>query len=207
VVGLTILAVVAVYIGIVWALVRFALKNNWARAAVVLAALAIPFWDLPIGYHNYQKHCLNEGGIRIKESFPPQTSIYFLTPTGFRPEILLKMGYETIEYKTSKSDVVQRFVRSKGDGLQRAEAAIANSALRLRSDYNTKLSWNLYRQQELLEDNRSGKLIAQATKFVWHGGWLHTLLPSGPAAVCHAESLNEIVALIPNGAAQVGPSR
>ena len=51
VVGLATLAIVVVYVTVWW----FALKkaSGWLKAVVILAALAIPFWDLPYGYSNF----------------------------------------------------------------------------------------------------------------------------------------------------------
>jgi hypothetical protein len=201
VVGITILAVVGIYAGLVGWLVTSVVKNSWGRTTVVLLALAIPFWDIAPGYSNYLTHCSSEGGIRVTTAFGPQKSIYFFTPTGFQPEVLLRLGYDVVEYRNAKNGSIDRFAKTQSGSLEKSEARAPSSAIRIRSSHHEPLSWNLNKQQQTLEDSE-GKLIAKATKFTWLGGWLQMRLPLGAAATCHGDSLNEIVLLPQRGSSQ-----
>src|SRR5439155_16090899 len=94
--GLIIFGVIAGYVTL-WYYVVKAARNRTQRIVAVLVAVLIPFWDLPIGYFEYQRYCSSEGGIRVYERVPPQDKIYFeSTPSSF-PEDMLKQGFKVVE--------------------------------------------------------------------------------------------------------------
>jgi hypothetical protein len=198
VVGLTILAVVAVYIGIVWALVRFALKNNWARAAVVVAALGIPFWDLPIGYYEFQRLCSAEGGLRILKPVAPQERVFFDSMPSQSAEDLLAKGFKVVE-----------IARADGKGIARHEflggivtknVAEPESAVRVTIRRNQLLSWNILRDDRIAQFRVNGELLARHSTFTWHGGWLKALAsPTGFALHCFVSRDDQIVEWLANG--------
>jgi len=198
-IGLIALAVVAVYIGFWWFVFKN-VKNRWAKGTIIAIALAIPFWDLPIGYLNFQRYCLDDGGIRQLEDISPQKSLYFVSGTGYRPEYLFKSGLDAAEYR-KRDGTVTRVFKTSGGTIQTVENATATSSVRLRTVFNEQLTWNLYRQEELLEDNATGRPLARARSYTWLGGWIQrqTAPMLTPAAMCYASSSSGLIEIAING--------
>lgn len=145
--------------------------NRAARVGAVLAAVLIPFWDLPIGYFEYHRHCATDGGLRVYESIKPQDKVYFETlPTDF-PEQLLKQGFKVVEIRRFDGKGVERHEIEQGKVVFRTvmspESVVAVSRLT-----PERLDWNIYREGFVAHSLRGTKALATYTTFSWHGGWL-----------------------------------
>jgi hypothetical protein len=164
-VGLTILAVVAIYIGIVWWLVRFVVKKNWARGGVILAALAIPFWDWPIGYLAFQQHCTTEGGLRTLSKLPPTSAVFLDAGAPYTPEVAFRHGMTTVEYK--KNAVVTRHTPTS----KPAQHASLQSTIKVSGARNQRLPWNIIRNDTFVSRISDGQVVARHSDFTWLGTW------------------------------------
>src|SRR5436305_7378115 len=105
-IGLAVLAGIAIYVGIWWFVVRF-LKQRWAKSLAILLAIAIPLGDLPFGYFNFLRHCDYEGGVRQVERISPHKSVFFLSVTGVKPQYLFRLGADFVEYSSSDGGVIR----------------------------------------------------------------------------------------------------
>jgi hypothetical protein len=198
-IGLAVLAGVAIYISVFWFIVR-ALKQKWAKGLAILVALAIPFWDLPVGYLSFSNHCRGEGGLKQLAKITPNKSILFSSLTGIRPDYLFRSGVELVEYSIG-GDAVRSFKRLPNGSVQETRALSASSAVRLQSHLNTQLAWNIYKNEAHLVDVRTGQTLATATSFYWLGGWIQRLSAPMLAGTgrCYFSSLDEIVSLAITG--------
>src|SRR5713101_5452421 len=96
-IGLTVLAVIAIYIG-VFAYIVVHARNRAEKIAAIVVALAIPFWDLPFGYFNFYRHCSQEGGLHVSNDLPALNAILIDPSVGYRPEDVLRFGFKAVEY-------------------------------------------------------------------------------------------------------------
>lgn len=199
-IGLTVLAVIAIYIGVFAYIVVYA-RNRAEKIAAIVVAIAIPFWDLPIGYHNYRWHCAQDGGIQQFESIPPQKALYFASSSGIRPEFLIKAGLDSVEYQKMNGNGVVRYFRAQGGAIEQVEGKTPTSPIRIRATFNEELTWNLYRQEQVLEDAKSGRPLARAREYIWLGGWIQRMISPmlTPASTCYASSLSGVISLAVKG--------
>jgi hypothetical protein len=170
VIGLVILGLTAGWV-VLWLYVFKKARNRAEHVVAVLAAVLIPFWDLPIGYFQYRHHCSNDGGLRVYEKIAPQDKIYFeSTPSSF-PEDMLKQGFKVVEILRVDRTGIARQEVQRGRIVSRTvtnpESMVAVSILR-----NEELAWNIYRDRHVARSISGNQLIATYTMFSWHGGWL-----------------------------------
>src|SRR6185436_10438805 len=63
----------------IWALIAAVIARfipNWpGRIAFFAIAVALPFWELPYGYYNFQRLCRNETALIVSEKVLPQDSV------------------------------------------------------------------------------------------------------------------------------------
>jgi hypothetical protein len=199
-IGLAVLAGVAVYSCFWWLVVR-SLPTTRAKAAAVFVALAIPLWDLPFGYFNFLNHCTSDGGVKQLENMPAQKALYFDSLTGIRPEALLKAGLDSVEFRKIGEVGIVRFKRTSSGAMERIEVSSAVSPVRIRSTFNEELSWNLLRHEDVLEDSATGRPIARARDYTWLGGWIQrrTAPMLVPMDQCHIAPSGQLIPLVING--------
>ena len=193
-VGLAFLAFIAAYVVLWWFVVQKA-RNRGEKVAAILIAVLIPFWDLPIGYYNFQAHCREDGGVHYIEKIAPQKSLYFATITAVRPDALLKSGFDAVEFAKPNGAGILRFSSGAGGKIQSEEIQKPSSPLRVSAKFNEEFPWNLFRHEQVLEDRESGRPLARAREYVWLGGWIQrrTAPMLTPAGRCHVSSLNGVV--------------
>lgn len=196
--GVAILVGIAVYIGIAWLVVR-AVKGAWAKAAAIIVALAIPLWDLPIGYAAYSKHCRDEGGLYQLAAITPSSGIFFSYPPGLRPQYMFAKGADVVEYAMPDGSIL-RYSKSASGAPDRAKTDKPSSAARLNATFNAELPWNVFKDEIVLVD-ASARPLARATSFYWIGGWISRLTAPllVPEENCHASALDDILALAIKG--------
>ena len=166
-IGLAVLAGIAIYIAVWWLLVS-SLKRTWAKAAAIVIALAIPFWDFPIGYYNFEHHCSTEGGLHVVGEFPPSTSVLVDPSTGYRPEDVLRHGFKLVEYADSGHVVQYSGAAGK---LRKIMRDRPTSLAKIMFVQNQILPWNIVRNDIVavrVSDNRE---LAKYTSFRWRGMW------------------------------------
>jgi hypothetical protein len=198
-IGLIALAAIALYIAILWFIVR-ALNKNWTKATAIVVALAIPFWDFPIGYYKFISYCRNDGGLRAIENVPPHNTVLFTSFTGLQPEYLIGLGFKTVEFSADDGKGFVRYQVAADGKVEQSRAGVSSSEIRIHTNYSIPLSWNIYKTERTLESN-SGRSLAKANNFVWTGGWIQNI--ASPMLTsshrCHPGSVEQILKLALKG--------
>ena len=193
-IGLIVLAVVVVYIAFWW----FAFKRVgrwWQKTAVVLVALAIPFWEVPIGYTNLLIHCSSEGGVRVSKSLKPVDSILMDPSAAYAPEQIFGFGFKAAEY--IREGKTFRYVPSpKGRSSSVHEAPI--STVKVHSSGRRALPWKLMRWDYFVSDIKTGEVLASATTFRWGGLWWQELASPllGDGTYCPGGEAKPMLAIV-----------
>ena len=164
-VGLIVLAVVVIYIAFWWFVVA-KLKGGWAKTAAVLVALAIPLWDLPIGYLHFWRTCSELGGLHTGKGLRPTDSV--LVERGYKPDELVRYGFKVIEY--SAEGGVQRYTSGPA-GLVKSVHSSPVSEIRINLVLNQRLPWNLLRHDVSASRIDTGEVVARHTNLHWRGLW------------------------------------
>jgi len=165
--GLMFYGAVAIYIAAWWLVVRW-LKTRWAKAGAIFIALAIPFWEVPIGYVNFQLNCAEHGGLHTIENLQPVDSIFVERETGYTPELLARYGFKVLEYESSGS--VLRYTQVESGVTKSLDGSIT-SQVKIAFSGNRKLDWNLSRRDFTASRIHTGQVIARNTSFRWGGTW------------------------------------
>ena len=198
-VSLLILGIVVGWV-VLWVYVFKHAPNRGARIAAVLVAVLIPFWDLPIGYFEYQRHCSSEGGIRVYEPISPQDKIYFESSPSSPTTDMLKQGFKVVEILGVDRKGIMRQEMQEGTLRSRTvttpESAIVVSIVR-----NESLPWNIYRDRHVARSISSNKVMASYTAFFWNGGWLEKseIGPLFPPRLRCSSGPDPLVALLRQG--------
>ena len=196
-IGLTVLAAIAAYVGLTWFAVR-KLKEKWAKAIVIVVALAIPFWDLPIGYFKFQHYCTEYGGMHLNADLPPTDTILVDRDLSYTPEQLSRYGFRTIEYGVPGAIV--RYTLSPS-GFHKSSHDSPLSTLKIQTIGNQMLSWNVVRRDFIASRVDTGQIVARYTDLRWRGLWwqVNAAPILGDGGRCYAASENPVLALIPRG--------
>ncbi len=166
-IGLTVLAVIAIYIG-VFAYIVVHARNRAEKIAAIVVALAIPFWDLPFGYFNFYHHCSQDGGLHISKDLPALNAILIDPSVGYRPEDVLRFGFKTVEYANSSETI--RYT-ADASGLSKSIHSAPISPIKIQYSGNQMLPWNLIRSDYIVSRVDNGQVIARQTDFKWRGLW------------------------------------
>ena len=198
-IGLAVLAGIAIYIAVWWLLVS-SLKRTWAKAAAIVIALAIPFWDLPLGYSSFTGHCREEGGLHQLGRVAANEGVFFSYGTGVKAEYLFGLGAHFVEY-LRPDESVTRYSRLTNGSIEKTTVDKPSSPVRLQAKFNVELPWNIYKNEVVLWDVQSNRPLARATSFYWIGGWIQR--GSMPLLVmresCDVQSLDQMVSLAVTG--------
>ena len=201
-IGLAVLAGIAIYVGVWWFLVR-TLSQGWAKALAILIALAIPFWDLPVGYLRYQNYCVSEGGLRISSRIAPQESVYFDSVPSYPANELIAEGIRVVEIARPDGRGIARHERQGAGSITTLIITRPQSSLRVTYVRNQRLDWNIIREDRYVRNQADARLLAQYSEFSWQGGWLqHSFAPIlGTGLRCTAGSRDPIITLLVHGGA------
>jgi hypothetical protein len=198
--GLAVLAGIAIYLGVFWLLVR-ALKTKRAKGAAILIALAIPFWDLPFGYYSFRDHCETEGGLQVLNKVQPQKKAFFDSLPPYPIKDLLTHGFTVVEAKDSGGNGISRYQLRADGGVEIRAVAQPESNVVVSVRRGQRLPWNIVRDDRFLRAPVEGKELARYSEFTWRGGWVQVvmspLLGQGPS--CTAGPTDPIVRLILRG--------
>ena len=194
-VGLAVLAGVAIYIAVFWFLVR-ALKRKWAKGFAILVALAIPFWDLPVGYYNFYSQCARDSGLQVAKNLSPSESILIDSSAGFTPEEASRFGFKVVEYESGGQ--ILRYTKD-GNRLSRSTHATPVSRFKIQLTDNELLDWHLVRSTYFATRLDSKETVARQVTYRWLGMWWQaaagTFFGSGTeCGVSQAPSIMYVVA-------------
>ena len=195
-IGLTVLAVIAIYIGLCLWMFR-SLKRPWARVLGAIAALALPFWDWPIGYYKFQRLCSEEGGIHVGSKLAPVAAVLVDPSVGYTVDQLLNFGFQTVEYGTAN-----QFDRHSNGSLPNSQKnqTVPISKLRIEAKRNQRLPWNIFQNDLIASRIDTTQVVARQTGFTWLGTWWQSQAAPlfGYGFACFPES-SEVLSLIARG--------
>ncbi len=200
-IGLAVLAGVAVYIALFWFVVRTA-KSIWAKASALAIAVLIPVWDVPFGFFSYKSLCRHEGGLRVFQPISAQRTICLDGAIGYPPREVMRIGFDSVEirekinrivsYRTSKTGAIDSFIPENGKPLSRY-------CISLRQ--NQEIPWNIWRHDLFVNDTVTGATVARYSAFHWLGTWWRAKLLAFPGGglSCHQLRPDEVFAAIREG--------
>lgn len=192
-------------VAIVWALIAAAIARfipNWpGRIAFFTIAVAIPFWELPYGYYNFQKLCREEGGLKVLEKIAPQEDVCADFPFDISGKDLLKFGFSSVEARTNTGDVHSFFAQPAATP---PESSVGHTV----SNYcvtfvnNNHLPWGVIRHDFLITHVDSGRIAAKHSVFDWFGMWWQQQAAPmlGRGGACRENPIPPIVSVLRNGA-------
>ena len=197
--ALVLLAAAVAYIAF-WFFIARLLPNWWARCFAVLVALAIPFGDIPIGYLRFSNACAADGGLRVLEQFPPQSSLYLGAETGYTPQDLFRRGFAVAEFlrMDGRIDVYARDTKETRFPTRTNEA---KSKILLAIDRNQHIGWGITRHDRSARLHPAGRTVARFTRFRWAGGWLREFAAPalGFGGECFSDPTDPLLTLLAAG--------
>ena len=140
------------------------------RAAFTLAAVGIPFWEIPFGYYNFRKLCDQEGPLKVYEPVEPQTTVCAEGQMAWNAEYLLKGGFSSVEARPSKGGIV-RLTRRPSGTIDRVPIERVTSKYCLENALNQRQPWRILRHDYLVRNEKEARLVARASAFTWSGTW------------------------------------
>jgi hypothetical protein len=184
VIGLLVFGLLFAYVALFYYLTKI-LPSRAQKIAAIVVGVAIPFWDLPIGYLSYRLQCHEHGGLQVFADSRGTDSILFDPGVGYRPEYLAKKyGFKKIEYRSSSR--VEAYTITE-HGIEKSSEANPTSAHKIAYTGNQVSGWSVSRGDWTLSRTDTGKVIARHSEFAWNGMWWQKAIPSGaPDAHCHA---------------------
>jgi hypothetical protein len=178
---------------------------NWVmRIVFVLAAVAIPFWEFPYGYYNFQRLCAEELGVKIFEPISPQKSICREVHRDSYVEQWLAPGMDFVEARDRQGNVT-RLERGKGPVVLRSKTDALASEYCVGSDWINNLPWGINRHEYWIRKNSSQAVVARLTSQIhWSGmSWQKSTRAFGSGGSCHVRgSTKAIVDLALRGSDQ-----
>ena len=195
-VGLATLALIVAYVAVCWLIVK-QFRSGLRRVLAGIVAIAIPFWDLPFGYLNFKEHCSRDGGLHVVQKIAPQRAI--CTEPSFRnsPQILLRKGFEVVEFRDKQKTV--RYQNSTAGGLEASTVPTLVSAYCLSVGKNVPVKWNTVQRDVVARDVASGAVVARYTAFSWHGGWWKPATMPSEGERCFEASGDELLTVLRTG--------
>lgn len=159
---------------VIWAVIAAVVARfipNWpGRIAFFSLAVAIPFWELPYGYYNFQKLCREEGGLRVFESISPQKVICVDYPYETAALGMLKAGFVSVEAR-DKNGSVRTYSRSSSVNVENSNEPRVTSEYCVTRSFVRGLPWRTMRNELVIFRADDKRMIARHGEFVWFGMW------------------------------------
>lgn len=199
-IGLLVLAIAGLYIAF-WVWVVVTAKRRSVQVVAILVALAIPFWDVPIGYYNYRMYCDVEAGTRVLQGFEAQEKIYFDSMPSYSANELLRLGFKVVEIARADRQGIARHEKSGTEQILTTVVQASESKITVSISRNQRLPWNIVREDRLARLRSTNEVLARHSAFRWYGGWLSKRLPSmlPIRASCAVSPQDPIVELVRRG--------
>ena len=200
-IGLAVLAVVAIYVAVCWFAITKA-RNRGEKVFALLIALLIPLWDLPIGYFSYRNLCSSEGGIHIYKRFPPQDKVFLDSLPSFSVNQMLRQGWKTVEVIRMDGKGIARHELGPNKEVITQEVQQPISNITVSIVRGQTLPWNIVREDRYARTRGDNETVARYSSFSWQGGWVYRLLSPvlGPGVSCSIGPEDPVVALLLRGA-------
>jgi hypothetical protein len=158
----------------VWALIAAVIARfipNWpGRIAFFAIAVALPFWELPYGYYNFEKLCKEQAGLKTFEPIQPQRFVCVAYPFDSGAPFLLKAGFSVVEAR-DKTGNVNRISRAPSGEFESAKLNRVTSEYCITYAFVRGLPWRVMRNEMTVSRESDQKLVARHSEFVWFGMW------------------------------------
>lgn len=175
------------------------LVPKWpGRTALFAVLVGVPFWELPYGYYNFQRHCYLEGGLHVVESILPQTSICADYPFDYSAQTLLRFGFESIEARNKTGEVMK---------LTTANVNTEVKTNKLTSNYcvtyvnNIHLPWRVIRHDFLITRASDKAVVARHSVLDWFGMWWQEAASPilGRGGICREDPIQPVMTALRGG--------
>jgi hypothetical protein len=185
--SLIILVVAGIYVGLWYLLIR-ALPSRWAKAAVALVAIYLPFWDVPYGYYNFRTLCAEEGGLRVMGKVAPQPSV-LLDSSSLRTEQerekMLGRGFRFVEMQFHDGSSISYSKSSAGPN-QSVRVSSPVSVYGIRTEMNRRMPWGIVRHDQVLYVRATNQIVARNAQVAWRI-WLRDKVLGLPGGQIHCQ--------------------
>lgn len=195
-VGLLVLGVIVGWVAL-WLYVFKKARNRGERVVAVVAAIAIPFWDLPFGYLHFRTSCSTEGGLRVLGKISPQSAICTEKSFGDAPQFLMEKGFNVVEFRAPEKTI--RYKRTTAGQIEASTVSTLLSQYCLGIEQDQKPEWNTYRRDLIVREMESKTIVARFTSFDWQGTWLKPKSMPSKGAQCFPLKGDELIALVRGG--------
>lgn len=144
---------------------------NWGgRIALFAVLVGVPFWELPYGYYNFQKHCVLESKLQVLEPISAQKTICFDYPMESSVEKLLKMGFQQVEAKGADGKFKQ-YTKGISQSIASSGLEVPKSEYCVAFNNNLHLPWRVIRHDFLILRSKEKSVVARHSVFDWIGLW------------------------------------
>lgn len=157
----------AVWVLIAAVIVRF-VPNKWGRVVLFGVLVGIPFWELPIGYYNFQKLCMEQAKLQVFEKIPPQDSVCVENLDSVLYGGLVRAGYTRIEV-TGGSDNANHYIASGRVFMTNRKQV--KSSYCVAFENNIALPWRVSRSDTSIVRVSNDRAVARQSVFYWWGMW------------------------------------
>jgi hypothetical protein len=168
---------------------------KWPVKIIVVALLVgIPFWELPAGYYNFRKQCLEQVSWRAFEPIPPQESICVENLDSGLYANLTQSGFSRIEVTGGSDDNKRdrasgRVVRTVGKEVK--------STFCLGFSNGEFFPWRISRYDLLVTKVGDRRVVGRQGQAIWAGTWwqaaMHPILGNG--GMCFEDPLKGLRAI------------
>jgi hypothetical protein len=187
-------------LAVIWALIAAVIARfipAWpGRIAFFAMAIAIPFWELPYGYYNFQSLCREDTRPQVFEKIAAQDEVCADYPYVTLHKELLRSGFTSVETRGKAGEIRRYTAMSDGHAIETVQRKI-NSNYCLTFVNNNRLPWRLWRHDVLIKRTDDNRVVARQSRFNWAGMWwqeeAHPVLGNGGA--CSSDANQLILAL------------
>jgi hypothetical protein len=165
--GLIVIGFVIAYLTLFWVVAAKA-KSLRVRIATVAVALLIPFWEFPVGFANFQSHCIRDGGVHLSVPFPPLNTVLIEISAGYTPNEVTRHGLKFVEYRGTNG--ITKY-SSGATGLVKSNHSSPSAAVLVERTATDKLPWNLERTVLSARRIENSEPFAHQTAYHWFAFW------------------------------------
>ncbi len=189
---------------LIWALIAMIVARfipNWpGRVVFFTVAVAIPFWELPYGYFNFQRLCREESGLKVFESIGPQRIICVDYPYETAAIGMLKAGFSSVEAR-DKDGGVRRYSKSLFDNIESFNEPRVSSEYCVTHSFVRGLPWRTMRNELVIVRANDKHMVARHGEFVWFGmWWQEAALPVlGRGGECRRDAVGAVAGALREG--------
>ena len=159
--------VAAVWVVIAAMLARL-IPGWWGKGVFFAALVAVPLWELPYGYFNFQRLCTENANLKVVDKILPQDSVCIEHFDLNLYMALSNAGFARVEL-TDHTKVGKSYLN---DGrLVLANRENPQSVYCLTFENNIHMPWRILRSDTSIRKARDGSIVGLLSGFYWIGMW------------------------------------